>query len=555
MYRLSFLILFISFQSFAQTSTVHGVDFKEDCKKCHNSTSWTIDMQQFQFDHNATGFILDGMHKKADCKSCHKALVFTEAKSTCASCHADVHGMSVGNDCVRCHNTNSWLVDNIPELHQQNGFPIVGVHKSLACVDCHKSETNLRWDRIGNDCIACHQTNFTNTLQPNHTKAGFSTDCITCHDPNISEWGTAGFHTSFPLVLGHDVPDCKSCHTSGNFTALSTECVSCHQTTFNNTTAPSHTATGFSTNCVQCHSSSPQTWSIAGFHSTFPLTFGHNVSSCTTCHKNSNFNDISKECVSCHQNNFNTTTLPPHSASGFSTNCTQCHSSTPVDWKVSGYHNEFALTLEHNIVDCKACHKTDNFLATSSECVSCHQNNFNSTTLPPHSASGFSTNCTQCHSSSPVDWKVSGYHNSFALTLGHNIVDCKACHKTDNFPATSSECVSCHLNDYNGVTSPNHVTNGFGTNCISCHTTAPGWAATATVQHDALFFPINSGKHKGEWNSCTDCHTTPNNYKAFSCITCHEHSNASSLAKDHDDVSGYVFSSAACYACHPKGSE
>lgn len=483
MYRLSFLILFISYNSIAQTANVHGPDFKEDCKNCHNSNSWTIDMQQFQFDHNATGFVLDGMHKKADCKLCHKALVFTDAKSTCSSCHADIHGMTVGNDCVRCHNTNSWLVDNIPELHQQNGFPIVGVHKTLACVDCHKSESNLRWDRIGNDCISCHQNNFTSTTQPNHTTVGFSTDCITCHDPNVIEWGVAGFHTKFPLVFGHDVPDCKTCHKSGNFESLSTECVTCHQTTFNNTTSPSHTASGYSTNCVQCHASTPQTWNIAGFHSTFPLTFGHNVATCTTCHKNSNYNDISKECVSCHQDNFN------------------------------------------------------------------------ATTLPPHAASGYNTNCTQCHSSSPINWTVSGYHNSFPLTQGHTITDCKACHKTNNYPATSTECVSCHLSDYNGVTSPNHVSNGFGTNCTNCHTTAPGWAATSTVQHDNLYFPINSGNHKGEWNSCTDCHITPNNYKAFSCVNCHEHSNASSLAKDHDDVGGYVFLSSACYSCHPKGRE
>jgi formate-dependent nitrite reductase cytochrome c552 subunit len=44
-------------------------------------------------------------------------------------------------------------------------------------------------------------------------------------------------------------------------------------------------------------------------------------------------------------------------------------------------------------------------------------------------------------------------------------------------------------------------------------------------------------------------------YKAFSCVDCHEHNNAGDVADEHRDVAGYQYSSNACYSCHPKGGE
>jgi hypothetical protein len=107
--------------------------------------------------------------------------------------------------------------------------------------------------------------------------------------------------------------------------------------------------------------------------------------------------------------------------------------------------------------------------------------------------------------------------------------------------------------DYKATSNPNHQLANFSTDCKICHTTNPGWDAGNFTQHDQSFFPIFSGKHEGEWSQCSECHTTPNDYKAFSCTDCHEHNNAGSLANKHNDVSGYSFSSTACYSCHPKG--
>ena len=556
MYRLSFVILFVVLFQRASTQSTHGVDFKVDCKECHTSSSWKIDLSKFTYNHDTTGFPLEGMHKKTDCKACHKSLLFKETKNTCVACHTDVHGMTVGNDCARCHTAKTWLVDNLPELHEQNGFPLKGGHRILACVDCHKSDNNLKFERIGNECISCHQKDYANTKEPNHLSSGFSTNCITCHDPETNDWKGAGFmHDQFPLVQAHAIPDCKVCHKGANYKDISSACVSCHKLDFDRSTAPPHVGSGYSTNCIECHSPSPVNWIVPEYHNSFPLTQGHKVNDCKECHKTNNYPATSTECVSCHLPDFNASTAPPHVGSGYSTNCITCHSATPINWKVPGYHNSFPLTNGHNVSDCKTCHKTNNYPATSTDCFSCHQTDFTNSTAPPHVGSGFSTNCIDCHAPTPINWNISGYHNSFPLTLGHNIVDCKACHKTSNYPSTSAACYSCHVTDYDNVISPNHKTNNFSTNCTECHTTAPGWNATNYLMHDAAFFPINSGKHQGEWNLCSDCHTTAGNYKLFTCITCHEHNSATRAANDHKGVSGYSYTATSCFTCHPKGKK
>jgi hypothetical protein len=47
-----------------------------------------------------------------------------------------------------------------------------------------------------------------------------------------------------------------------------------------------------------------------------------------------------------------------------------------------------------------------------------------------------------------------------------------------------------------------------------------------------------------------ECHTDPNNYKVFTCTTCH--ARATTDAK-HAGRAGYRYDSAACYSCHPTG--
>ncbi len=112
-----------------------------------------------------------------NCKACHPTLVFNDAKTDCNECHTDIHQATVGQDCSRCHTTFSWLVANINEIHQHSRFPLLGAHRTADCSDCHHSESMVRFDVLGVNCIDCHREDYTATSNPNHTEAGFSEDC------------------------------------------------------------------------------------------------------------------------------------------------------------------------------------------------------------------------------------------------------------------------------------------------------------------------------------------------------------------------------------------
>jgi hypothetical protein len=139
----------------------------------------------------------------------------------------------------------------------------------------------------------------------------------------------------------------------------------------------------------------------------------------------------------------------------------------------------------------------------------------------------------------------------FALVGAHNALPCSACHSNPDFslpwtPTSQDDCISCHATDYQAQ----HAGTGFPDTCQTCHTTST-WGG-ATFQHPQ--FPIYSGDHAGEWDTCQDCHTQPSNYQTFSCLTCHAH-RQSEMDDEHDDVNGYVYSSPACYSCHPDGRD
>ncbi len=378
MYRLSsiILVLFGFTQIFAQSSP-HGDQFKIDCISCHTSESWKVNSKTIQFDHSTTSFQLEGAHGETDCIGCHKTLVFNQAQNDCMSCHTDLHNASVGNDCARCHSPKSWTVDNIPELHEANGFPLTGTHNALECAACHTSETNLRFDRIGNDCINCHRSDFETAKDPDHVAGNFSTSCTDCHSQFFKEWTPTNIkHDFFPLTLGHEVFDCKKCHTNNNFEDISTDCVSCHQTTFDDTINPNHVAAGFDSDCMSCHTTNPG-WTPATFnHDSFPLTLGHDITDCNACHTTTVYADQPTDCVSCHQTTFDSTTDPNHVTAGFPTDCITCHTTSP-DWTpVTWNHDFFPLTQGHDLPDCKTCHNTANFSDQVADCVSCHQTTF-----------------------------------------------------------------------------------------------------------------------------------------------------------------------------------
>ncbi len=146
-------------------------------------------------------------------------------------------------------------------------------------------------------------------------------------------------------------------------------------------------------------------------------------------------------------------------------------------------------------------------------------------------------------------------HQGTIFTLGgaHEQLDCISCHRngfTQGFHMQLTRCEDCHQSNFEQATNPDHVASGFPKQCEMCHNLM-SWQPAYFKEHEA-YFPIYSGAHQGTWSSCTTCHQQANNYTLFTCFTCHEHNQSTTDAK-HREVSGYVYSSQACYQCHPTG--
>ncbi|NCS88476.1 MAG: hypothetical protein GW789_07015, partial [Ignavibacteria bacterium] len=241
---------------------------------------------------------------------------------------------------------------------------------------------------------------------------------------------------------------------------------------------------------------------------------------------------------------------PNHIAGNFSTDCLVCHNTNawiPAEFDHS--QSQFPLTGAHIIVNCQSCHSAG-FVGTPIDCYSCHRQDYEGVTDPNHITNSFSITCTDCHSTN--NWgDVNFNHNqtSFPLTGKHAAANCNQCHAT-GYANTATDCYSCHMSDYDNSTNPNHAGAQFPTNCDECHSTN-GWSP-AQFDHDGRFFPIYSGKHAGEWNLCGDCHTNPSNISVFSCTDCHEH-NKPDMDNEHQGISGYIYASSECFACHPAG--
>ena len=116
--------------------------------------------------------------------------------------------------CEACHTTKSWK-----ELsgfdHSKTSFPLLGTHRAMACIDCHKPpnlETkliNVDFKTAPTKCEECHE----DAHGKQFAKAGV-TQCAECH--NSLKWKPAFFdhdqRTEFPLRGVHRNVRCAECH-------------------------------------------------------------------------------------------------------------------------------------------------------------------------------------------------------------------------------------------------------------------------------------------------------------------------------------------------------
>ena len=297
---------------------VHDGKFGLDCKKCHNENSFKFKSSSGDFDHNLTGFELEGQHATVDCKKCHKSgnMTKTLPHQTCNACHTDYHnGQFVATkykDCAACHTVSGFDKSLFSiEDHQNSAFPLTGAHLATECTACHMKTDQWDFRKIGSKCIDCHTNIHDGFLDVKYLP---EKNCVSCH--NTDEWQKVTFdhdQSNFKLIGKHELTKCASCHfildkerkVIQKFKQLSLDCVSCH----NNVHGDQFNLNG-KTDCGRCHK--PESWSAGLFEhnsARFKLEGAHVELECNMCHKVeiANGNEIVRYrtgklvCIDCHQ--------------------------------------------------------------------------------------------------------------------------------------------------------------------------------------------------------------------------------------------------------------
>ncbi len=506
------------------------------CQDCHRPTSWTA----VNFNHTSTaGVALGTNHRTLACSTCHQSGQFKGGTAECATCHVKQYQSTQSPNhvaagfpttCDSCHKPNDavWRSNGGGGFNHASVFSLVGRHATATCASCHKNNVYKGTSR---DCVGCHLAEYNATKSPNHAAAGFPTTCDACHrptDPSFAGSGaTASFNHNavFSLVGTHATQSCANCHRNGVYRGTPRDCVGCHRANYNAAQNPNHAAAGFPTTCESCHRATDPSWRGGGsfnHNAVFALVGTHATVACSTCHKNNVYVGTRRDCVGCHQTQYNATTRPNHASAGFSTACETCHKATDPQWTgVTFNHNAvFALVGTHATQQCTSCHKNNVYAGTPRDCVGCHLAKYNATSKPNHASAGFSTACETCHKATDAQWTgVTFNHNSvFPLVGLHATQACATCHVNNVYKGTSRDCVGCHLTKYNATTKPNHAAAGFSTACDTCHKATDTQWTGVTFNHNSVFPLV--GLHATQ--TCATCHVN-NVYKGTprTCVGCH----------------------------------
>lgn len=370
-------------------------------------------------------------------------------------------------NCSLCHTPVAWdvLRENFSFDHlAETGVALEGAHATAECLRCHNDRGPVQVF-ASRGCAGCHEDTHLGQL---------GNECTTCHTQH--DWlpqGQVAEHarTRFPLVGAHAGTACFACHPGaqvGNFTRLPVDCASCHQTDLAQATEPDHMAQGWVTDCQRCHV--PTAWQGAGFqHDFFPLTAGHALADCTACHVNDVFAGTPTDCFACHQSDYDGTDDPPHAAAGFSTMCQECHTTAGWDG-ASINHSFFPLVGGHAISDCTQCHAGGVFVGTPTDCVACHQTDYDNARDPNHAALGFPTGCQKCHSVNT--WDGAFFAHAFPIDRGdHGNFDCTQCHTVPGNASVFS-CIDCHEHNQRDMDDEHDDVGGYvyaSMACYACH--------------------------------------------------------------------------------------
>jgi hypothetical protein len=530
----------------------------QNCFKCHSEHHGRkFDMVRFDqdnFNHNLTGYPLEGQHEVIECKDCHKRdfienkdiknkeKTFLGLQQNCLTCHDDYHQKTLPIDCKECHDFTAFQPATNFDHSDDSDFALEGKHIDVECLECHQKtiRNGLDFQEFSGiafaDCKSCHNDSHNNKLPG---------DCKACHtETSFSLFnGQDNFNhntTNFTLKEKHNSVDCFKCHKESDNPLLifqdnigidENNCVQCHE--------DKHEGK-FGLDCAKCHTEKSflVIKNIDFFdHSVtdYAIEGKHSDVDCKQCHTGRFTEEIDfSACKNCHEDYHEN----EFSNDGVSPDCIECHSLNE-GFGYSLYtleqHQETGFPLEgaHIATPCYACHISEDderwsFRNLGSECVDCHQDiheNYISETFYPNQ------DCTACHineswsnitfSHDTTDWPLDGAHVN---------VECRACHFIENidnevvtsqkFSNLETTCVSCHENIHEDTFAIDGVTD-----CIRCHVTST-WMPE-NFDHNATRFPLE-GKHQEL--ECIACHSnsevngkTEVLYKLnkLECIDCH----------------------------------
>ncbi len=462
------------------------------------------------------------------CSNCHDRSNRVRQSELCLVCHkpiaADIHSRTGyhgrmpnagAGKCVGCHTEHQGREGDIVRLdrssfdHSLTNFPLLGAHRTLDCLSCHKAGVAFRQAEPA--CIACHK-------KDDYHGGQLGNKCGDCH--NNDNWTGARFDhgkTKFSLTGAHQSISCGACHLGGQYKSAPLSCFGCHATD------DVHRGER-GTECAKCHTTSD--WKTAKFdhekETGFALLGRHSRIDCVGCHRSGNFKDkIPKDCYGCHK-------ADDSHAGRFGQKCNDCHDNEV--WQPVKYDHlartKFALIGVHEKLDCHTCH-TANVAQQKlgTDCIACHR------AANPHGAK-FKTSCDSCHAQHDWHSEISFDHDltRFPLLGLHNVVSCAQCHRTQAFSDVKSACIDCHKKD-------DVHKGGLGEKCDTCHN-PNGWALWVFDHLKQTGFAL-SGAH-GKLK-CADCHRKPAGEVKISpdCISCHQ----------KDDIHAGQFGR-QCQRCH-----
>jgi len=241
------------------------------CERCHDLKGYHPSRFTLA-NHKNTRFPLTGGHMATPCGECHKkeatvgsmksVVLFRFDERSCTVCHEDPHrgqfktrmvrlradGNAAG--CETCHNSKSWS-DIARFDHSATDFQLLGAHRAIACIGCHKPpnlETSLKnvdFKAAPKLCEDCHQDAHAGQF----AKLVPQRACANCHNSN--KWKPSLFDhdakTGFPLQGAHKNVACSGCHK--NFKLIDDKRVLFYKPT--------------PTNCSDCHGSSVKSLEVS----------------------------------------------------------------------------------------------------------------------------------------------------------------------------------------------------------------------------------------------------------------------------------------------------